>query len=190
MGDIGFEQYAVSVIRIDDEHRYKCEKASGASGTTELCERIRWPGYVGHAYTNARVRLLCCAQVHHGPELWRTSKSIQSTLLQIASSDLTPQLLRDLSHAYERTIPKWGPWTDFKKILTPLGLDETNIAYTNIAKCWQTPGRSNVEKPMKECLKTFPLTQLAKTIDAQAIVLMSSTGTMNRVGIVQEDIPF
>lgn len=184
-----YEEYVLSVVRISDTHREACLEATGATGTSGLSALLRWPGYVGRAYPKARIRLLCAAQVHHGPELLRTGKLVQGVLEKIAAQGATSNLLSEMAKEYERAITKWGPWADFEKITSKFGIDETGISYTNVAKCWQTPSESDVEKPMKACAGVFPLEDLAVAIDAQAILLMSSSGTVQRVGIAEKSIP-
>ncbi len=72
---VEYVRYVESVVRVSDEHRAACERATGASGEPRLSGQIRWPGYVGSNFAGASIRILCAAQVHHGPELTEPRKA-------------------------------------------------------------------------------------------------------------------
>ncbi len=188
---VEYVRYVESVVRVSDEHRAACERATGASGEPRLSGQIRWPGYVGSNFAGASIRILCAAQVHHGPELHRTAQGIEAILKRIAAEGGAPELIQRMGLAYEQAIKQWGPWADFEKILMRLGpaiFGPAEIAYTNVAKCWQNPSTSDCEKPMEVCAPAFPLDRLAQAIGAQVILLMSASGTMSRVGLREDAV--
>jgi hypothetical protein len=194
MNDIrdAWYSYAKAVAGIDHGHRLECVAATGATGTPALDSNIRWPGYLGSNYESASMKLLCVGQVHHAADLFATLGHVQPLLGALGSGPCDPNIMETITAEYERAMVRWGPWGKFRKILGPLGLDQTSIAYTNVAKCWQTLDPSispDCRRPMKACSKRFPISQLAKAIHANAIVIMSAESTLAYAGITKGDIP-
>lgn len=182
--------YARSVVGISAEHRHDCTAANGASGTPGLNPKIRWPGYLGSGYLSAPVRLLCVGQVHHAAELLRTLGNIQPLLLKVAATHSGQSLMAQITSEYERAMSEWGPWQKFRKIVDPLGIDVTGIAYTNVAKCWQTlTDRPDCRLPMRVCARMFDVSRLAKSINAQAIIIMSADTTLSYASVVAREVP-
>jgi hypothetical protein len=108
----------------------------------------------------------------------------------LAEGEGDAKLLEAITSAYERAMLQWGPWAKFRKVLSPLGLDERSIAYTNVAKCWQTlKDTPDCRKPMKACASEFPIDRLAGDIEACAIVIMSAPSTLAYAGVVEGRVP-
>jgi hypothetical protein len=192
MNDIesAWYDYAKSVCGVNAKHLNECIAAGGASGTPSLRTNIRWPGYLGSRYCQSKLRLLCVGQVHHATELLRTLGKIQPLLERIGSGPTDPATMAKITNEYEHAIVEWGPWIKFSKIVSPLRLDETNIAYTNVAKCWQTlTDKPECKYPMRLCAKRFPIESLAASIQADAIVIMSADSTLSFAGIDEGRIP-
>lgn len=182
-------RYVENVVHVDERHRRQCVRATGAEETSGLDGDLRWPGYLGSDYGNARIRLLCAGQVHHGPMLEETLGDIQPALREIRQHGASRTLLKTVTAQYEKAITTWGPWSKFRKILRPLSLSETHIAYTNVAKCWQTPTNADCRLPMRVCAPVFPLDVLARSIAADAIVVISATSTLNFCGVREGNVP-
>lgn len=194
-------------MAVSAAHHDACIRNTGAAGTLGLRQDLRWPGYVGSLYERSSPRILCVAQIHHATELLRTLGHLQDAMRAFCLA--APALTRDpasqarktdflttLTSAYESAIIQWGPWTKFRKVLRVIGLDDPRkIAYTNVAKCWQTlPGTPEVRppqvsKPMKCCYAEYPLERLARAIEADAILLLSATSTIAYVGITDITLP-
>jgi hypothetical protein len=189
--------YARAVIRPRPAHLANCVASTGASGTPELDPTIRWPGYLGSRYGSSKSRVLCVAQVHHATELLRTLGRLQGALREWSekpepSAEQNRAVLHAIQVAYERAIVQWGPWAKFSKILRPLGYGQRDVAYTNLAKCWQTLSdspRPNCRKPMATCIEEYPLSELYDAIKPTHVLIMSSEGTLREIGFDLDAFP-
>lgn len=166
-------------------HLAQCVAATGARQTDRLSGDLRWPGYVGTEYDRAAIRILCAAQVHHGPILAETGQGIQTILRRIRSSGASPELAGQLANEYEKVVTLWGPWAKFAKVLRgidPALATPASVAYTNIAKCWQDPteaNRENCRLPMRACQAFYPLSQLRQAIRADIVLVLSTSSTLD-----------
>jgi len=100
--------------------------------------------------------------------------------------------MKSITASYERAMRSWGPWQKFRKIVECFGMNEKSIAYTNIAKCWQTLRLTigpDSRKPMRACVSAFPIFDLAKEIRANAVIVMSADSSLAYAGILEDGVP-
>src|SRR5579884_2858988 len=129
------EDWARPIVAVSSQHRQDCERSGGATGEPRLDSNLRWPGYIGSRFESARLRILCIAQIHHGPELHRTLGHVQESMRQWVDREIDDEIFfGTLQRAYQAAIIEWGPWKKtFAKLLSGRGIDETAISYTNFA---------------------------------------------------------
>lgn len=166
--------WARPIVAVSSRHRQDCESSGGATGEPSLDSALRWPGYVGSHFESCHWKILCVAQIHNAPELNRTLGYLQGSMHQWVAGELSGEVFfRKLQESYQSAIAQWGPWTKtFSKILGPSAIDQTNIAYTNFAKCWQDPNvtpTSKLYSAMKCCEREFPIARPVRLLRAEIL---------------------
>ena len=189
--------WARPIVAVSSRHRQDCESSGGASGEPSLNSELRWPGYVGSHFESSCQRILCVAQIHSARELNRTLGHLQGSMHQWMAGKLSDEaFFRKLQESYQSAIAEWGPWTKtFTKILGPSAIDQTNIAYTNFAKCWQDPNVTRTSKlysAMKCCEREFPIARLVRLLRAEIVVEITSdpkgNGGVRDWGVSEQDV--
>lgn len=191
--DPAYVAYLQAITPCTPEHLAECVRATGARRTDGLSGGLRWPGYVGTDYDKVPIRILCVAQVHHGPILAETGQGIQGVLRRIGTDGASPALAAQLAEEYEKVVASWGPWVKFKKVLRnidPVLATPAAVAYVNVAKCWQDPteaNRENCRLPMRACEAFYPLSKLRQAIKADVALVLSTNSTLGYAGVPEAE---
>jgi hypothetical protein len=131
----------------------------------------RWPGYIGARYPQGRVFLV--GSSHFTANLFTPEISALMPIARawangtgVADKDY----LEAVRSAYVASFPSWGGqvWTRFEKIVSALGLDWEDVAFTNLAKCHMP---SDDDDTIVSCLRTFPINALVVHLDPIATLL-------------------
>ena len=187
--DPAYLAYLQAITICNPEHLAECVRATGARRTEGLSRELRWPGYVGTNYDKVPIRILCVAQVHHGPILAETGQGIQNILRRICADGASPALAGQLAREYEKVVALWGPWVKFTKVLRGIDLalaTPAAVAYVNVAKCWQDPteaSRENCRLPMRTCQAFYPLSKLRQAVKADVVLVLSTSSTLGYAGV-------
>lgn len=85
------------------------------------------------------------------------------------------EFLPRLRSAYANALPDWGPWKKtFQYVASNFGLFVEDVAYTNLAKCWQTLDRTPIG-PVRACARQYPLRELASILRPHGIVVLGGS---------------
>jgi hypothetical protein len=181
--------YARSIVACDAPHRAEC-RAMGGGVAAGPDPDLRWPGVVGRDYEASRLRLLCMAQIHN-PTGWSNSATglaeMEPLLRRWLSGTLQPEtFLSCYREEYANRLATWGPWlkafgpvcNDVRVSLAP-----TEIAYTNIAKCWLPPGTKQYGL-MRSCERWNGVASLISIIKPHAVVVLSGRTPLRDARIV------
>lgn len=176
--------YAWIVANCTPEHRRTCEDRGGAppGAKRQVGNDLRWPGYLGRKY-DERQGLLCVGHVHRertGAELTDVDAMVERALVgttqrwrsQGRSARNDASYLAGVRDAFEEWIPIWLRWSKgFKRVVEgELGMDLTQIAWTNLAKCrYPRPG-SPPDKLLVYCQGTFPMREVVDAIRPRAVL--------------------
>jgi len=82
---------------------------------------------------------------------------------------------------YAEYMQTWGPWYKaFSRILgdARIGISADEIAYTNIAKCWQD-GTHPATLRLRN--RVFPIATLLALIKPRAVLALAATSVLNRI---------
>ncbi len=180
--------YARGVVACEGHHRH-CD----APIINAIDSALRWPGFVGPAYETAHKRLLLVGRVHN-PSGWHSESGLGlvETLMHewLADAKSDEQFYAEYNREYARRLPTWGPW---KKVYATLaaaaGVDANGVAYTNVAKCWQYPGKES--RLQLSCSSEFPLDGLVQAIKPHGVFLLAKDGWLAKVpGAQVRSVPF
>lgn len=172
-----------------DEHKRACD-APAVSG---IDATIRWPGFVGPQYEDAKKKLLFLGRIHN-PSGWLSHPGLgdlQPIIREWLDGKLADDIFyRDYNRVYARLLPTWGPWYKVYAALAAAGgVDENSVAYANVAKCWQYPGRES--KLQRACSGAFPLEGLIDVVKPDGVFLLAPESWVSRVpGARVRSVPF
>jgi hypothetical protein len=77
-----------------------------------------------------------------------------------------------MRNAYANALTAWGPWKKtFQFIASNFGLFAEDVAYTNLAKCWQTQEKAAIS-PVRACVGHYRLSELSTTLRPHGIVVL------------------
>jgi hypothetical protein len=144
---------------------------------------LRWPGFVGENYEPAPKRLLLVGRVHN-PTDWNGTYGVGG-LGPLAKSWLSGSLsdeefYREYSREYARRLIGWGPWLKiYAHLAEAAGADESSIAYVNVAKCWQYPGKESAKQ--RNCAAAFRLGDLVEAVRPSGVFLLATENWLDRV---------
>jgi hypothetical protein len=178
-------KYARSIMRPDAQHIAECLATGGASIKPNIDASLRWPGFIGENYVRSSRRVLCVAKIHN-PSGW-TSKPPNMSSLQTLMTDWLDgkvsdqDFLLDYSSQYAKYMQTWGPWKKaFGRVLTDprIAIPADEVAYTNIAKCWQDDARVVT---LRLCNRVFPISTLVGKIKPHAIIVLAATNTLRDI---------
>jgi hypothetical protein len=178
--------HAWGVVTANEKHLYDCVAAGGATpgpGRVDGNE-LRWPGYLGRHYREER-GVLVVGAVHkeaspaneqRQPVIARTNAMLVEATRRWRATGRGPAAdaayLAAIRTAYEEALPAWKRWQrHFRPLVEDhLGLDHTQVAYANLAKC-RVPLSRSESKVTKLCQRAFPMTQLVEAIRPQAALV-------------------
>lgn len=140
--------YAWGVVNCTPAHRRACEAAGGARPSIgrELGNELRWPGYLGRNYVERR-GVLCVGHVHRErvgveePDVVHTEATaalVDSARVWLSSGRSAcadAKYIASVRDEYEAWLPTWPRWYQHRDLLDGLGMDVTQIAWANLAKC-------------------------------------------------------
>ena len=176
--------YAWRVTNCPPEHRRTCESLGGApvGAARQDGNDLRWPGYLGRRYDQRR-GVLCVGHVHRertGAKLAGADAKVEPLLVDAARRWLTlgrspendASYLAAVQDAFEEWIPSWSRWSSgFKRVVEDeLGMDHTQIGFTNLAKCRYPLEGSPPIKLFVHCQETFPVQRLVEAIRPRAVL--------------------
>lgn len=184
--------YAWSVVNCPAAHRQACERNGGAVPGPDRVDgnELRWPGYLGRNY-EPRKGVLCVGAVHREstPEGERGNRVVYETNAELAatarrwvasgrSGESDAAYLQGLRDAYERALPAWTRWNRHFRVLVEdyLGLDRTQIAWANLAKCRVSIDRGAKQRAAEAvltrlCQRQFPMSALVEAIEPVAVLV-------------------
>jgi hypothetical protein len=95
----------------------------------------------------------------------------------------------DYNSEYARRLVAWGPWKKvYARLADTAGTDVSGITYTNIAKCWQYPGKETSRQ--RACSKAFPLRDLVEVLRPTGVFLLAPDAWVVQVpGTGVGDVP-
>lgn len=176
--------YAWLVVNCTPEHRSGCEARGGAplGATRQDGNDFRWPGYLGRRYDEGR-GLLCVGHVHRertGTDLAEVDAKVEGLLVDAVRAWLSlgrspendASYLAAVQDAFEEWIPAWRRWSrGFKRVVEgELGMDHTQIAWTNLAKCRYPLTGSPPPKLLAHCQGAFPIREVVDAIRPRAVL--------------------
>lgn len=176
--------YAWIVTNCTSEHRRTCEYRGGASlgDARQEGNDLRWAGYLGQRY-DERNGVLCVGHVHRertGSELTRVDARAERLLVDAArgwlslgrSRENDASYLAAVRAAFELWIPIWTRWSrGFKAVVEgELGMDLTQIAWTNLAKCRYPLRGSPPNELLAHCQRTFPIQDVVDAIRPKVVL--------------------
>lgn len=90
---------------------------------------------------------------------------------QSTSSDRT--FLLSVQDEYEKWLPTWDRWkAHFRDFVGGLGLDETQIAWANLAKCRVANDQKGaVNQVIRLCQEEFPIAKVVEAIKPVAVLV-------------------
>lgn len=172
--------YAVDVVTATDhdclDHGGGCLEPGGEPG-------LRWPGYIGDRYVAGS--LLFVGNVHrdfssNDTPAWVSDLLVQTTnRLRGRPLEHRQQCLADVRRAYQQGLRgggERGSWTvarPFTHILGRLGLDWSQVAYTNASKSQAAP-RADITSLIDKCGERYPIDNLAARLEVSSIVACSA----------------
>lgn len=157
--------------------------ACDAPSIADIDNALRWPGFVGANYERARTRLLLVGRIHN-PSGWRawpglgTLEPLVRDWVSGRSSDA--EFYRQYSERYAQLLVTWGPWRKVYAFLAEAaGVDADGVAYTNVAKCWQYPGKESAMQRL--CSQAFPLQNLVDILQPHGVFVLAPDSWVSRV---------
>ncbi|MEO9263374.1 MAG: hypothetical protein ABI282_04725 [Candidatus Baltobacteraceae bacterium] len=171
-------------------------RACDAPSVPNIDPSLRWPGFVGPVYEKVNTpkkKLLLVGRIHN-PSGWsaRTGLGDLEVLIRdwLTGNCTDEEFYRDYNREYARRLATWGPWTKvYRTLANAAGVDETGIAYANVAKCWQYPGKES--KLQRACSATFPLEELVDIVKPQGVFLLATDAWVSRISGAQvRSVPF
>jgi hypothetical protein len=186
--------YAWRVVNCPPAHLRLCENAGGARSGPGRVDGLdlRWPGYLGRNYHESQ-GILCVGAVHlevplaeleSNPEGFRSDQTqveaVRTWLTEGRSSGTDEIFLERMRTAYEGVggLPRWQRWRrHFRSLVCDhLGMDETKVAWTNLAKCkcaihlgsTQRAAQANL---VRLCQQEFPVRDLVEAIRPVAVLV-------------------
>lgn len=184
-------EYAWAVLNTPDRHRAECIAGGGAvpgPGRVDGNE-LRWPGYLGARYEPGR-SVLCVGAVHReatlelhaDPVIASTDREFidvaRAWLRSGRSAASDAEYLDGLRAAYVRALPSWSRWKrHFRPLVEDyLGMDRTQIAWANLAKCRVSIDRGSKQRaaegvltPM--CQRQYPMADLVEASRPVAVLV-------------------
>lgn len=159
--------------------------ACGAQGAD------RWPGFVGENYTNGR--LLIVGAIHNSralltAEMLTLQQMARSWAVHPRSDQGDAHFLSEVRSAYPKSMKAWidqgdgkvgRVWANISRVLGIFGLEMTEVAFTNLAKCAAPPGAS-IDKRIIACNARFPILDLVGKIDPLVVVLFKDSWKTNK----------
>jgi hypothetical protein len=184
--------YASGVLNAPAGHRKACIANGGAipgPGCVDGNE-LRWPGYLGRNYHEG-TGVLCVGAVDREATLrtpraddvqQRTDRQLVASAREWRDAGRSPatdaKYLEDLRRAHEDALPMWSRWKrHFRPLIEDcLGMDRTQIAWTNLAKCRVSLDRGPKQraaegKLTRLCQRAFPMNELVEAIRPVAVLV-------------------
>lgn len=142
---------------------------------------VRWPGYLGSRYEEARVLLV--GAIHNENQLFtpqiKTLEAEVKTWLSSGRSDASDALyLRAQREAYEQSFDHWTGqvWNNFRKLIKDyFKVELCQTAFTNLAKCYLPPGDASVDKCVVACAGSYPIAHLVCRLRPIAVLVAKSS---------------
>jgi hypothetical protein len=180
--------YARRVARCPDHLRF-CD----APNISDIDGAIRWPGFVGLRYELSPKRLLLVGRIHNptGWSGWPGLGALEPLIRAWLHAEISDEaFFNDYNSEYARRLVAWGPWRKvYARLANAAGTDVSGIAYTNIAKCWQYPGKETSRQ--RACSKAFPLRDLVEVLKPHGVFLLAPNVWVSQVpGAAAGDVPF
>lgn len=163
--------HARAVFACADHHN-----ACDAPTVTGIDPALRWPGFVGPNYEKAQKKLLLVGRIHNpsGWENWPGLGGLQPLIHEWLSGSRSDEAFyTDYNREYARRLVTWGPWRKvYDALASAAGVDATGVAYANVAKCWQYPGKES--KLQRACSRTFPLEELVDIVKPHGVFVLAT----------------
>jgi hypothetical protein len=161
--------YARSVFDCD-AHLQQCDAPIIAG----IDPTLRWPGFIGSRYESAPKRLLLVGRVHN-PSGWPSLIRLEGLAKDWVSGVTSDEdFFQSYNREYARQLVTWGPWQKvYSHLAAAAGTDENGIAYVNVAKCWQHPGRESARQ--RRCSRSFPLEALAQIVEPKGVFILATS---------------
>lgn len=178
-------RYAWRVVNCTQTHRSECEAAGGArpGAEREPGNELRWPGYLGRNYVEGS-GVLCVGHVHreraglneadvtHTEATAGLVEGARSWLSSGRSARADKKYLDSVRNEYEGWLPTWPRWHQHRDVLLGLGMDLTQIAWTNLAKCRVSINdKPAVDRVTTLCQAEFPMAELIEAIRPAAVLV-------------------
>jgi hypothetical protein len=183
-------EYAWGVVNCPDDHRRACEGGGAAVAGPGRYDgnELRFPGYLGRGYCEGR-GVLCVGAVHReaDPDALEPQHAQLDAELVAAHRDwlaserglaADARFLSRLRVAYEGSLPFWPRWRRHFRPLVEvyLGMDPTEIAWTNLAKCrvaihLGSRQRSAESRLTRLCQGAFPVSAVVEAIRPVAVLV-------------------
>jgi len=176
-------EYARDVV-CNEKHRLACEAAGGSPPNHPGIDAtdVRWPGYIGRSYKPGGV--LCAAMVHRDFASAGVETAVRGRLVngtrqwKVHKIDDEP-CLAAVRDGYEAGLLQWTVGGNIGAALRHHNTDARSICYINAARC-QYPEIESKAPPAQAkrtkdalvhlCLSAFPIENLAKLIEASAVL--------------------
>jgi hypothetical protein len=141
--------YAWRVASVDQrgaQHMVVCKRSGGApelAGVPPAVCATRLPGYIGGRYRDGKGVLLVGAAYKSvevtDPKFLPALQAAHAWSVKGRSAESDECFLATTQAAYEAAIPSWRSWERlFEPALNALGLDLSETAFVNSAKCWHS----------------------------------------------------
>jgi hypothetical protein len=163
-----------------------------------VCDRdeIAWPGYIGPNYAAGRVLIFGAI---HEIDVLRMSgvydvvPAVKDWFSNQATNDFEDRAYLDrIFDAYKAAIPKWlryvnkdgkevrgVVWGHIETVVSRLGLDYSQIAFTNLAKCGIPSGSVDSRRTKKHEAAT-PAMELIRAIRPKYVIVASDNSDVRR----------
>lgn len=143
---------------------------------------------------NARKKKLLLAGRIHNPSGWARWPGLgdlEPLIHKWISHQLSDdEFFNEYSREYACRLKTWGPWSKlYSALARAAGTDENGVAYANVAKCWQFPGRES--RLQRSCSEEFPLEDLVRLLEPHGVFLLAPDSWVTRVpGARVQTVPF
>lgn len=196
-------EYCRSVLT-DQDHIAACSLAGGSpEGPGVDATDLRWPGYFGREY-KANQSVLVVSNVHrnfasHHVTVVQRDLLVNTTRLWRDRQVSDAHYLAGVRSVYEAGLSGgWKVSVHLRKTLSEMGLDVTEIAYVNAARCQYPEGQETTDASksvdrkrkkglQKDCLKRFPIRDLEVMLRPRVVLYMSLTAYTEAESSAPED---
>jgi hypothetical protein len=192
--------HAWTVVNCPPQHRQACIALGGATsgpGRVQYND-ILSPGYLGRNYDQGRV--LCMGAAGREPSLQdeqekpnlrktasATASQIREWTRQVPRTVGTDEaFLRSFQATSEEAWRQWPRLAIFRRLFAGLGIDSTQVAWSNLAKCRANDGldSAHLTKLCILCQHQFPVAELVEAIRPVAVLICVIAADPSREGEV------